>query len=101
GNLVPPLRAVLTPKPAGSGSTLTLSCLRQPGSRKPSFRQAGKPRIALTKHCAKITTRRNSSEWSAPEKPFHITNSRAVPPAGKFVSDFGSGSLHTGAGEGI
>jgi hypothetical protein len=29
----------------------------------------GKPRIALTAYHAKITTRRNTSEWSALEKP--------------------------------
>jgi len=41
----------------------------QPDFRKLDFRKPGKPRIALTAYHAKITTRRNISEWSALEKP--------------------------------
>jgi hypothetical protein len=46
-----------------------------------TFRKSGKPRIALTAYRAKITTRRNPSEWSALEKPVAppLTESRCLP----------------------
>jgi hypothetical protein len=62
------------------------------------FRKPGEPRLALTTFTAKITTRRNSSEWSALEKP--------VAPPTEFLPEiyflnFVSGLLYAGAGEGI
>jgi hypothetical protein len=61
------------------------------------FSKSGKPRIALTDDRAKVTTSRNSSEWSALEKPVAPLPYRVLLPAGKFFPDF----PHTGAGEGI
>jgi hypothetical protein len=39
--------------------------------------QSGKPRFALTEYHAKITTRRNRSEWSVLEKP--VASYRVLP----------------------
>ena len=50
---------------------------------KSAFAKAGKPRIAR-KDCAKITTRRKTSDWSALEKP--VAPLPSPPPNGKFVS---------------